>query len=102
MLEKFIFQENIVKQNIHEASIINKHPVHMLICYVHSYNHGIIMQILDSLDVGLGESDSFVNFFGFLLLTGTASYRPTNDSTKVAWTRMIYKFFQPQGWLRQA
>lgn len=55
--------------------------VYIIVFNIKDYNHYVIMWILYSLDIGLGESDGFISFLTLLPLFGaTPSYLANNSA----------------------
>lgn len=84
MLVGYSFSKGHVKQNIHRASIIDKHEIYIIICYIDSYNHKVVIGILHSLGISSSESDNFICFLNLLPFTGAAPCCPGNDGANVA------------------
>lgn len=79
------------------TSIINKHVVYIVVNYVQSHNHGVVVWVLHFLDVSLGEGDDFFDSLSFVRVG--LLYQPCNYSIDIPSCKAVSHLLYAQRWL---
>lgn len=73
--------------------------MYIIVCYVKSYNHGMIVWILHSFSIHLSESFDLLNPLPLIWIS--YGHQPLDDSVDFSYSKVVIWFLLPLWWLQE-